>query len=188
MTDWQVERLDRTNLPPEDAERLARLLVHVWPERKDLETRRREHSAPVPAGPNPRQQPCVFVIRAEGEIVAEARAFPRTVRTPEGERVVLALAGVACHADYRGRGLGRRVVQAALSLVDDGDYDLALFQTSHEVCPFYEKLGARTVDNRFANSRADDPDARPWWDDVVMIYPAGGHWIEGTVDLLGPAW
>jgi hypothetical protein len=80
------------------------------------------------------------------------------------------------------------VVRAAFDLVDHGAYPFALFQTGEKVRPFYEKLGCVTVDNRFVNSLADDPQAYPFWDTAIMRYPAGPGWPSGEVDLRGPGW
>ena len=99
---------------------------------------------------------------------------------------VLGLAGVKTHPDFRLQGLGARVVRATLAYVDDGTFPLSLFQTN--VPGFYEKLGARLVDNRFVNSLAADPQGRPWWSGHTMIYPAGADWPDGEIDLVGPAW
>ena len=73
-------------------------------------------------------------------------------------------------------------------LVDHGPFAHSLFQTSHEVRPFYEKLGAGLVTNRIVNSLADDPTENPFWDEVVMRYPAAKHWPAGEIDLRGPGW
>jgi len=60
--------------------------------------------------------------------------------------------------------------------------------SNERVRPFYEKLGAVVVDNRIVNSLADNPAANPFWDEVVMRYPAGGDWPSGAIDLRGPGY
>jgi hypothetical protein len=45
-----------------------------------------------------------------------------------------------------------------------------------------------TVDNRFVNSTAEDPHASPFWDRVIMRYPAKAGWPAGEIDLRGPGW
>lgn len=140
--------------------------------------------------PDPTRE--AFVFWAGGEAVATALIFRREILTPAGALVVQALAGACCRLSRRGEGWGRRVVEAAFAEVDRGRFPVALFQTS--VPHFYEKLGARRVDNPFINSRftpdAHDlrrgtSDERPWWEPHVMIYPAGFNWPEGTIDLQG---
>jgi predicted N-acetyltransferase YhbS len=120
--------------------------------------------------------------------IASALAAPRTIRSSSGEMTVLALARVCTAPDHRGEGLGARVVRAALGLVDRGLYPFALFQTTPDVRAFYERLGASVIENQFINSRGEDPSANPFWSEVILRYPAGPNWPEGTIDLLGPAY
>ena len=86
----------------------------------------------------------------------------------------------------RGKGFGVRLVRKAFQLVDDGDFPVVLFQNFANVQPFYEKLGARAVDNRFVNSLAADGQANPFWADVAMVYSTNQDWPSGVVDLRGP--
>ena len=52
-----------------------------------------------------------------------------------------------------------------------------------------EKLGARCVSNRFVNStNTEAPEANPWWDEHVMIFPDTYDWPDGTIDLPGPGY
>jgi hypothetical protein len=95
---------------------------------------------------------------------------------------------VSCHPDYRGRGLGSAVVGSAFGLVDEGLFEAALFQTRRAVQPFYERLGAGIADNRFVNSLGEDPERNPFWNEVVLRYPASAPWPEGTIDLMGLAY
>jgi hypothetical protein len=85
--------------------------------------------------------------------------------------------------------LGQAVVRATFDLVDHGPYPHSLYQTSVLVRPFYEKLGAGVVTNRIVNSLdAEDPTKSPFWDVVVMRYPAAKHWPTGDIDLRGPGY
>ncbi|MFW6061747.1 MAG: hypothetical protein ACOC93_02960, partial [Planctomycetota bacterium] len=63
-----------------------------------------------------------------------------------------------------------------------------LFQTSDEVRGFYEKLGAGPVHKPIVNSFAEDPQANPFRDDVVLCYPADYPWPPGAIDLRGPGY
>ena len=101
---------------------------------------------------------------------------------------VAALSKVCVDASLRGQHLGELVVRTILEPVDNHTFPFALFQTSQGVYPFYRSLGAVEATNRFVNSRADNPEANPWWDDVVLRYPGERPgWPEGEIDLLGPA-
>jgi GNAT superfamily N-acetyltransferase len=191
MTHTDVETLDALSLSPDDAHQMAQLGAQVWPDdagdveaaRADLFERHALYAGP--AGRRCRD----FIVRGEGgRIVAKAHVFPREIATSAGPATVMALAGVCSHPARRGEGLGRAVVQAAFSLVDAGVFPCSLYQTTPPVRAFYEKLGARAVDNRFVNSLGDDPTADPWWNPVRMVYPAGFDWPDGEVDLLGPAY
>jgi len=79
-------------------------------------------------------------------------------------------------------------VRAAFDLVDDGTFPFSLFQTSIEIQPFYEKLGAYRVPNKIVNSLGEDPQASPFWDRIAMVYPADGDWPSGEIDLRGPGY
>lgn len=123
----------------------------------------------------------------DGRVVAHALVFPRTVTTVDGPLEVGALAAVCVDPGRRGGGLGRAVVAAAFAdwLAHGGA--VSLFQTP--VPDFYRKLGARTIDNAFVNSRDETGDIhKTWWDRFVMIYPAAFPWPAGPIDLNGRAW
>ena len=71
-------------------------------------------------------------------------------------------------------------VDGEVLIADNGSTD-----GSQEIA---ERLGARVVTNRFVNSLAADPGARPFWDPVTMVYPRSFDWPEGTIDLQGPGY
>jgi predicted N-acetyltransferase YhbS len=131
----------------------------------------------------------MHVVERDGLIVAHALSTPRNILTSACSMTVLALAMVATDPEHRGAGLGRLVVRGAFDLVDQGLFPFCLYQTSFAVEPFYTRLGACRVENRIVNSRnADDPQANPFWDEVVMRYAAGDGWPVGTIDLQGPGY
>lgn len=191
---FSVQRLNPVTLSEADARSAAGLNQLVWP--KDdfsLETAtakllsRRETDFTDPRN-------AWFVVRDTADsarIIAKAETFARRVVPAEGDPlVILALAGVCVHPDLRGRGLGKAVVQAAFTRVDAGEFLFCLFQTAAHNERFYAPMGCVVVENRFVNGTADDPDARPWWDDLVMIYPGvrAGEWPGGLIDLCGEAY
>jgi len=118
--------------------------------------------------------------------VAHARIFVREVIVDDQRIPVLALASVCSDPGQRGKGLGSTVTEAAFQYVGQmGWPDVSLFQTP--VPAFYENLNCRLVTNRFVNQRNDAaPQAYPWRDETVMIYPAEFAWPACTVDLNGP--
>ena len=184
----QVEILDRRHLTEAEARPVAELLVSVFP-RRGLDERLgklvndwRDYRGPEATYPRS------MIIREGERVLAHAAASPRTIGTNEGELTVAALSHVATDPEARGRKLGQAVVRAVFDLVDHGPFQHSLFQTSDDVRPFYEKLGAGVVTNPFINSQADDPTQKPFWDEVVMRYPAAKHWPTGEIDLRGPGW
>jgi GNAT superfamily N-acetyltransferase len=186
----QIEALDRRTITEPDARAVAGLLISIWPKpgrtvdtlTDELFSKHRDYAGPEA------EHPRLFVIRDGRHVIACASANPRTIGTTAGDMTVLALARVCTDPAARGKRLGQAVVRAAFDLVDHGPYLFALFQTGEAVRPFYEKLGAVRVDNRFVNSLADDPAANPFWDKVIMRYPASPGWPVGEIDLRGPGW
>ena len=186
----QIETIDLRTIREGDARAIATLLCAVWPKlgrtvetlTADLVTRWRDYRGPEA------EYPRSFVIRENGKVIAHASATPRMISTKVGELRILALARVCTDPDARGRKLGDLVARAAFDLVDNGTFAFALFQTNEAVKPFYERFGAVPVDNRFINSVADDPTASPFWDRVIMRYPAKPGWPAGEIDLRGPGW
>jgi predicted N-acetyltransferase YhbS len=186
----QIETIDRRTINFADAQAIAELLVSIWPKAgRTVESRTEEMLTTWREYRGPESQyPRSFIVRDGGRVVAHAEAVPRTLRTSAGDLTILALARVCTDPAVRGRNLGQAVVKAAFKLVEDGAYPFALFQTRETVQPFYEKLGAVRVNNRFYNSLAVDSTATPFWDPAIMRYPALGNWPIGDIDTNGPGW
>ncbi len=128
-----------------------------------------------------------FIIWDDEVAVAHTGIFEREVHTAHGTLHVGALSGVCTRREYQGRGYGAATVRAAFELVEQGVYPVSLWMTT--VPGFYEKLGARIVQNTWVNHQnPDTPTADPWPDEVKMIYPALYTWPEGPIDLNGPAY
>lgn len=163
---------------------IARVRWKIWPDRETHWTdyveiiRRRLRAHP---------ETRISILREGERLAAHARVFERELATAEGALPVLALASVFTDPELRGRGYGRRVVEASWAALSESRCAVSLFQTP--VPGFYEKLGARTVSNPFINSHdREHPEATPWWDGHVMIYPAAAPWPDGLIDIRGPAW
>ena len=166
-------------LPPGDYLVLARLFLETWPSEKwtpetlaeDLASRvdlKVEH----------------FIAWDGDRLVGHAEIFPRTIYSAGGPLTVGALSGVVVRPEYRRRGIGARLVRAALARVDEGSFPVALWQT--ETPDFYTRLGARAIDNPWVNKKGNNPQADPWPDEVKMIYPSDFPWPQGVLDLGGP--
>lgn len=186
----QTETLDHRTITEADAREIAELLIAIWPKPgRTVDTRTAEILTQWRNYHGPEAQHTrSFVVREGGRIVAHAQAEPRTVKTSASDITVLALCRVCTDPAVRGKKLGQGVVTEAFKLVDNGAFRFALFQTRDVVKPFYEKLGATIVSNRFFNSRADDPTANPFWDPAIMRYPSTGDWPAGDIDTNGPGW
>jgi hypothetical protein len=134
------------------------------------------------------QAPRYHLTYLSGELVALAHSFGRTIARRGSELTVMALANVCVARRERGQGYGKVVTLAALRRVAQGDFPFALFQTTPQVEPFYRQLGATAVGNRFYNSLAQDADANPFWDPIVMLYPVTGDWNDSDIDIRGPGY
>jgi GNAT superfamily N-acetyltransferase len=169
------------------AAELARLSRQIWPGDPDsLVQTFLQPPADPPDLPAPRGR-IFHVIHQERQAAAMGISFGRRIMTAAGPMTVLALAGVCTRPERRGQGFGGAIVRSAFDRVDRGDFPLSLYQTTPPVRAFYQKLGARVVDNLVINS-LKDPHKRAFWDEVVMIYPATAPWPAGAIDLLGPGY
>ena len=186
----RIETIDLRTINEADARAAAELVCAVWPKpgrtvdslAADLLERWKAYDG------SEAQHPRSFVIREAQRVIAHASALPRTIDTSAGYLTVLALARVCTAPAARGRHLGQAVALAAFELVDNGTFPSALFQTNESVQPFYDRLGAVAIENRFINSTADDPAFPPFWDRIIMRYPAKPGWPSGDIDLRGPGW
>lgn len=187
---WEIESWYVDDIEPTLALEIGKLLCTVWPKAdRTPETRAQQIKDEQGKFSGPKSQaPRSFLVREQGRVIAHSAILPRTISTSVGQQTVAGLARVCTDPEQRGRGLGEVIARAALGVVDQGDFEVMLFQTSEKVCPFYERLGGRAIENRIVNSLADDPRANPFWDGVVMIYPAGVDWPAGEIDLLGPGY
>jgi len=187
-----MELLDPAGITETDARAIAELGFIAWPDgdetpepraRRILDRQARGHWRPG--------HETWFVVRnpSDGKIIAKAQTFRRRIIPRDGEPLtVLALAGVTTHPDFRGRGIGSAMAARALQAVRPPEAPFALFQTTPPRRRFYERLGCVVVTNRFVDSTAADPEARPWWNELVLRYPAAGDWPTGTIDLNGPGY
>lgn len=186
----QVETLDARGFSEADAHAIGELLATIWPNpEKPLEHRIRQMLEMTKiVAPTEAQMPRSFVIREGGKVLAHAAVIPRVIGTSIGEITIAGLLRVCTDPAQRGRGLGEQIVRPAFDLIDRGIFPFSLFQTSNEIQPFYEKLGACVVENEIVNSLGEDPQASPFWDRVAMRYPSDGDWPTGEIDLRGPGY
>ncbi len=124
------------------------------------------------------------IVAWEDEVlVAHAEVFSRDIECEGKPFKIGCLSSVCVSPDRRKQDFGKAVVQEAFRLIDTNEYEVFLFQTT--VPEFYQKLGARIVENKFINKLADDPSKNPWRDSSIMIYPSSYDWPVGIIDLNG---
>lgn len=170
------------SISPEVAGKAVRLLNKVWPE-QGVEYSTLAQGLYDWIRDDPSLQ--LLLVWKDDLLVGHARLFQRVVKTNDGQMAILGLSSVCSHPDYRGQGIGKILVARAFEEVDLSHYQVCVFQTS--VTGFYKKLGAVEVKNTFINrSNRRDPNASPWWEDHVMIYPDTPKWPEGEINLNGP--
>jgi predicted N-acetyltransferase YhbS len=186
MTEMRIHR--EAGLSTTQIESIVRLADRVWPAKdRTFADHLRQFTSRVEENKRTGLEVISFVVWDGGQAIAQARTFPRVIHTRSLDLTVMGLAGVCVLPERRGEGLGRDIVKRAFERVDGVDFIVALFQTA--VPGFYTKLEARSVTNRFVNSQnSEDPEANPWWDPNIMIYPAGATWPDGTIDLNGTAY
>jgi predicted N-acetyltransferase YhbS len=187
---YKIETLDARKYSAADARAIAGLLCLVWPKPDKTVDIRQEQLVALGRGyrGQEEQYPRSMLIRDQGRVIAHAGVLPRTIGTTEGDMTIAGLSRVCSDPAYRGKGLGELVVREVFALVDNDTFPFSLFQTSHKVRPFYEKLGAVRVTNRIVDSLGDDAMACPFWDEVALRYPKDRDWPEGEIDLRGPGY
>jgi len=199
----QVEVFDTRTLSEADLRAIAELLVATWPNPEKTVAFRIQQQIDLGRQFADAKSafPLSLLVREGERVVAHGCLVPRRIGTSAGEMLVAGLAKVCTDSTSRKKGLGATVVRAVFDLVAPKEKDpakqgelgqenfrFALFQTTCEVQPFYEKLGACTVDNPVMNSQSENPKDSPFWDGVVMRYPAGEGWPTGEIDLQGPGY
>jgi len=172
-----------TDLTDADWLELAEFLHTIWPNPDLSSEGRAEHREDAAT-----DRPASEVIRTyDGErLIAAGQTFGREVLVDGQRRNALALAAFAVAEDRRGEGMGKQVVLEAFKRVDSGAFEFAIFQTG--VPGFYQPMNCRVIDNKVVNSLADDPNANPFEDTHVMVYPANTLLGTGPVDMLGPGY
>jgi len=191
----QIETLDLRTVSDADALEIAELLVRVWP--KSVKTVAIRQRQLIELGQkydrHAERAPLSFLLKLykgseSGQLIAHSAVLPRSIGTSAGDLEIAGLTRVCTAPEQRGRGLGEVIVRPVFDLVDSGAYEFSLFQTTQDVRPFYEKLGARVVENSIVNSLDADHQESPFWDKIIMRYPSGGSWPEGEIDLRGPGY
>ncbi len=183
----RVARFGKEEINAELIEKAESLWAAVWPPSDPISEDRMERR--LKRFKSIHSSYRLHMLWINGQVVAQCSSFHREIEFLNSKKrlVQLGLAGVCSSPSHRGNGYGAAVVKDAFARLGEEKLPFSLYQT--EVPQFYEKLGAKKVENRFVNSKSEeDSDANPWWNDFVMTYPAQAAWEEGSVDLLGPGY
>jgi len=190
MEPLAVESLDPRTISSADEKSIAQLRQSVWVNSSE------DGFLAEPFRPfwkaysgSDAQAPAMFVIRYGRKVIALAKTLPRIIQ-PEGqaEMCVMGLASVCNAPDWRGRGLGKAVVRAALARVDKGDFEWAVFQCPAGRQTFYEQFGVRRVQNRFFRTDRLGAGNNPFWDECAMCYPKRDGWPDVDIGVPSPGW
>ncbi|WP_372983547.1 GNAT family N-acetyltransferase [Microbacterium sp.] len=134
----------------------------------------------------------VHVMLSIGRIVIAHVGFQRRTISAGGHEIVVAgTGGVLVHSDWRGSGVGRRVMaRAQQAMRDDALVDFGYLGCREAVVPFYESTGWRRIRALERHiSIADGSDATEPFGAPILIYDASdSRWPPGDVDLRGTPW
>ncbi len=181
-----------SEITEETAEKLYYLTLLCWPKYGVVPEKAAKQNAPTwiknhknittkkPAG--------IFYICLDGKCLSKGEVFPREIQIAGNSMTIMALAGVCTKPEERTKGYAKEIVKSAFENVDNGLYKASLFQTTNDVKPFYEKLGAMKIKNKIINSLSENPNKYPFWNEAAMVYSPHFKWPEGTIDLLGPGY
>ena len=122
-------------------------------------------------------RPEVRIIGELGDhVVAHLGVLRRFLRVLDtGASVLVGEVGlVMVHPDFRGRGLGRRLLDEATDVLTAFDLPFGFLTCRRGIVPFYERCGWRATTSR---STMIDGDQRPGPDPaVVMVLPSPAEW------------
>jgi ribosomal protein S18 acetylase RimI-like enzyme len=158
-------RRENATLLREEIVAIVALLNAIWPNKEKTlselaETFLERHFGYLTAYPSISRPSVRYLDWSDDQLVGHAFTFERPIASDSAEFSVMALSGVCVAPSYRRKGIGTDLARNALHRIDEGEFQVSLFQT--QVPGFYQRLGAVVVGNRFVNSRSHTPDASPW--------------------------
>src|SRR3954467_10323014 len=142
---YPVEVIDHANVVEADLVEILDLNLSAFPpwtltpEQRTDEVRSLRADLDKLTQPRARR-PRIFAMRDAGRIIAKASIFPREIATSAGRMWIMAVAQTVVTKEKRYRGLGSTLMRAAFQLVDEEHFAFSVYQTSHAVSVFYQKL------------------------------------------------
>lgn len=154
--------------------RLCALLFLCFPHEPVLQNRRFVHLPPHERW---------FLTATDGRVVAHVAAHRLTVRTRTGRLQMAGIAEVACHPDWRGQGLIRRLMESAHRDLQTAQVSFSILFGKPEV---YDGMGYRRVDNPVAYCKPDGTRVEAPCPHFCARALGDAPWPEGLIDLDGP--
>jgi len=179
----EIDIKDRAILSDDEIKKVVELVFNIWPPKDKAFTPERQMNYYM------KKKLALFdkllLILNQHILIGHAEIFEREIRIDSTtSKSILALAGVCVRPEYRGKGLGLKLVKRAFTFIDNGPFECSIFQT--QIPEFYFKLGCRILGNTFINSKhSKDKLKNPWWDPHVMVYPAEQNFGSSIIDLNG---
>ncbi len=178
----KIDIRDRRELSTLEIKKILELLLLVWPPHNGMpaiEKMIKEYE-----NGNQISFHKVLLHYNNNELVGHTEIFHREIIINSRVIPILALAGVCVSPVLRGKNIGFEMVRKAFEYVDNGTYNLSIFQTN--VPEFYLKLNCKLINNRFINSKSEtNVNFNPWRDPNVMIYPNSYEIGKNIIDLNG---
>jgi hypothetical protein len=169
---------EQGNISHSDKISIVELVRSIWPSKDGVEHSPEEEIELFFAN---RPEEHHIILKCNHILCGYARVFLREIMIGDNVYRNCALACVCVNESHRMNGYGHRIVRRAFELVDMKHYDCSLFQTG--VPEFYQKLGARVINNTCVNSLDDN--SNPWWDKFIMIYPSFVETENCIIDIKG---
>lgn len=189
---FSVTRRENGRLTRGEITAVVSLVSAIWPHPEKtvpelIDTFLERHNRYMASYPHIAHPSVRHLISIDGQLVGHAFTFERPVISEHRTFPVMALSGVCVSPSHRRHGIGAALVRDAFRRVEDGEFEVSLFQTTIPL--FYERLGAVAVGNQFFDSRSQGtPGISPWNDEYIMIYPSTYTWPAGRIDLNGPGY
>jgi predicted N-acetyltransferase YhbS len=120
----------------------------------------------------------------QGRLIAAAGMVTVDVEVAGKRFGVVGLGGVIVNAAYRGRGLAREVVGAALARAREADAEFILLFCHADRAGLYRKLGFIEVDATVSGEQSDGDAEMPMLTMWQALRP-GLPWPEGSVAVRG---
>jgi len=171
---------DRKELTNHEVKKILELLLLVWPPKNETPNIEKI----IKGYKNENSFHKVLLYYNDRELIGHTEVFHHEIIYNSKVIPILALAGVCVNPNFRGKNIGLEMVKNAFEYIDNGTFDLSIFQTN--VPEFYLKLNCKLINNRFINSKSKtDVNLNPWRDPNVMIYPNTYEIGDNIIDLNG---